>query len=145
MNLILGELSVHQMDDFLTQRRPSGTESRMFQALGCCKFQCICRNSLRLKAVFHHAFAHGSNGQRVLELEELQSGRFRRIKALFALTVQHVSHQHGDMSEINLHGAWFLAFLADRAVVGNVSELGEMLQRNTAARLLFVQECFQQE
>ena len=50
-----------------------------------------------------------------------------------------------DMSEVNLHRARLLALLANRAVVGNITELGEMLQRNTAARLLFVQECFQQE
>lgn len=96
-----------------------------------------------IKTVFHHAFAHGTNNQGILQLEELQSGRFRRVKTFFALAMQHVSHQHGDVTEVNLHRTRFLAFLTNRAVVGNVSELSEMFQRNTAARLFFIKEGFQ--
>ena len=59
--------------------------------------------------------------------------------------MQHVSHQHGDVTEVNLHRTRFLAFLTNRAVVGNVSELSEMFQRNTAARLFFIKEGFQKK
>jgi hypothetical protein len=66
-------------------------------------------------------------------------------EALLAHLAQQVAHVHRHVAEVDVHRAGAQALVADRAVVGHVLELLPVLDADAAARLLFVQEGFDQQ
>jgi hypothetical protein len=66
-------------------------------------------------------------------------------EALLVLLAQEVAHGHGNIAEIDVDRARLETAVADRAVVGDVVEFVEMLERDAAPGLFFVEEGFDQQ
>ncbi len=96
--------------------------------------------TLRLVAPVDHELARQLDRARVVRVQEEHGSRLRGIGALVAQASQHVAHRHRDVAEVDVDGAGRFAFVADRAVIGDVAELVPVLDRDAAARLFLVQE-----
>ena len=105
----------------------------------------LMRQALGLEAEIHHAGAHQLDGRRVLEVEEGHRRQRAGAEVLLVLFAQEVAHGDGNVAEIDVNRAGLEAAVADRAVVGDVVELVEMLQRNAAPRLFLVEEGLDQQ
>src|SRR3989344_3551207 len=95
---------------------------------------------LRTVAKADHGGAHELDGRRVFEVEEGHRQTCPRIKMLFALLTQEITHGNRYITEINIHRAWVQALMANRAVVGHIIEFIKVLERDAATRLLFIQK-----
>nr|GEU28526.1 hypothetical protein [Tanacetum cinerariifolium] len=104
----------------------------------------VVAQALGLVADAHHRRAGGVDGGRIGGVEEEHRCRFTGIKTFLVHLAQQVAHIHRHVAEVDVDRTGRDALVTDGTVVGHVFELFPVLDRHATARLLFVQECFDQ-
>ena len=69
----------------------------------------------------------------------------RKVMVEWGYKVQRVAHRHRNVAEIDVHRTGRHALVTERAMIRHVRELVEVTYRDAAARLLLVQERFDQK
>ena len=91
-----------------------------------------------------HQLPHEADRARIAQCQEGHRHRLARHELLLALFAQEIAHGDRDVAKVDVDRTGLETFVADRAVIGDVVEFVEMLERDAAPSLLFVQEGFDQ-
>ncbi len=103
------------------------------------------RQALYFVAPADHDGAQQFHSARVGCVQKQHRRERAGIEFALALTAQEIAHRDRHVAEIDVHRARIHAFMADRAVIGDVAEFVEMPQRHAAPRLFLVEKRFDQQ
>ena len=109
------------------------------------RFARVIGQALRAEAPLDHDLARNLDRVRIGRVQEQHRRGGAGVEFLLALTPQEIAHRYRHIAEIDVHRAGIQAFVADRAVVGDVGKFVEVLERHAAAGLLFVEKGLDQQ
>ncbi len=100
--------------------------------------------SLGAISKIHHACSQQFDGAWRCRIQEEHGNAFRWIETLLTHFAQQVAHVHRYFAKIDVDWARIEALMANRAMVCNVLEFLPVRDGDAPARLLFVEERFDQ-
>ena len=140
-----GHFLVDEVNHLLFDRRLADAGRRLGRLLAGKGAQQVIGQALGLEADIDHGTAHELDGLRVGRVQEEHGRRIAGPERLLAHLAQQVAHVHRYIAKVDVDRARRQALVADRAVVGHVFKFFPVLDRDAAARLLFVQKSLDQQ
>ncbi len=121
-------------------RRMAGLRAGQSQGLGGAMGDALC-----LVAPLDHQFARNIDRARISGVEKKHGCPGAGVEATLAVLPEEIAHRDGYIAEIDVHRTRIRALVAYGAMICDIAELVEMLQRDAAPRLLFVEEGLDQQ